>query len=152
MFSRIFDPLKNYKYTRHVTNTHGLQPIINKYIRWTGSVRVWQFKISWLHLLQQNQHRKQGENEFEMFWSFISHAHHICPSSCCCSFTYFADSCGWLRVERCRVSQPTDQHLASKGVILDNYYVQPTCTPTRAALLSGMYPIHTGKYTLSIVF
>ncbi|XP_078344679.1 arylsulfatase B-like isoform X2 [Oculina patagonica] len=34
--------------------------------------------------------------------------------------------------------------LAAEGVILDNYYVQPICTPTRSALLSGRYPIHTG--------
>ncbi|CAH3181299.1 unnamed protein product [Porites lobata] len=34
--------------------------------------------------------------------------------------------------------------LASEGVILDNYYVQPICCPSRGALLSGMYPIHTG--------
>ncbi|XP_078360451.1 arylsulfatase B-like [Oculina patagonica] len=34
--------------------------------------------------------------------------------------------------------------LAAEGVILDNYYVQPICTPTRGALMSGRYPIHTG--------
>ena len=33
--------------------------------------------------------------------------------------------------------------LVSEGVILDNYYVQPICSPTRGALLTGMYPIHT---------
>ena len=34
--------------------------------------------------------------------------------------------------------------LARTGVRLDNYYVQPICTPTRAQLLTGRYDIHTG--------
>ena len=38
--------------------------------------------------------------------------------------------------------------IASEGVILDNYYVQPICSPTRGALLTGMYPTHTGKKSL----
>ena len=38
--------------------------------------------------------------------------------------------------------------IVSEGVILDNYYVQPICSPTRAALLTGMYPIRTGKKSL----
>ena len=34
--------------------------------------------------------------------------------------------------------------LAATGIKLENYYVQPVCTPTRSQLLSGMYQIHTG--------
>lgn len=34
--------------------------------------------------------------------------------------------------------------LASKAVTLDNYYSQETCTPARAALLTGRYPISIG--------
>ncbi|XP_076803610.1 arylsulfatase B-like isoform X2 [Clavelina lepadiformis] len=34
--------------------------------------------------------------------------------------------------------------LAEKGVKLENYYVQPICSPTRGQLLSGRYQIHTG--------
>ena len=34
--------------------------------------------------------------------------------------------------------------LAHEGVRLENYYVQPICTPTRAQLLTGRYDIHTG--------
>lgn len=34
--------------------------------------------------------------------------------------------------------------LASEGVKLENYYVQPVCSPSRSQLLSGRYQIHTG--------
>jgi len=34
--------------------------------------------------------------------------------------------------------------LASAGVKLENYYVQPICTPSRSQLMSGRYQIHTG--------
>ena len=34
--------------------------------------------------------------------------------------------------------------LAKEGVILTNYYSQETCTPARAALLTGRYPISIG--------
>jgi len=34
--------------------------------------------------------------------------------------------------------------LASRGLYLKNYYVLPSCSPTRAAIMSGRYPIHTG--------
>ena len=64
------------------------------------------------------------------------------------------DDLGWSDVgfHNPQINTPNLDHLASEGVILDNYYVQPICTPTRAALLSRMYPIHTGEYTLTIVF
>ena len=34
--------------------------------------------------------------------------------------------------------------LALSGIRLENYYVQPMCTPTRSQLLSGRYQIYTG--------
>jgi arylsulfatase A-like enzyme len=34
--------------------------------------------------------------------------------------------------------------LARKGVILDNFYTLPICTPSRAALLTGIYPFRYG--------
>jgi hypothetical protein len=49
--------------------------------------------------------------------------------------------------------EPTDSHairtpslaqLASEGVRLEAYYVQPVCSPTRGAIMSGRYPSHTG--------
>ena len=42
------------------------------------------------------------------------------------------------------VETPTLDALAAAGVELDQYYVQPICSPTRASLLTGRYPIHHG--------
>ena len=39
------------------------------------------------------------------------------------------------------IRTPNIDKLASEGVILDNYYVQPVCTPTRASLMTGRYPV-----------
>ncbi|XP_065838684.1 arylsulfatase I-like isoform X2 [Oscarella lobularis] len=42
------------------------------------------------------------------------------------------------------IKTPNLDKLAESGVKLENYYVQPICTPTRSQLLSGRYQIHTG--------
>ena len=57
-----------------------------------------------------------------------------------------ADDLGWSDVgfHGSVIKTPHIDKLASEGVILDNYYVQPLCTPTRSALMTGRYPIHTG--------
>ena len=39
---------------------------------------------------------------------------------------------------------PTLDALAAQGVKLESYYVQPLCSPTRSALMTGRYPHHTG--------
>lgn len=39
---------------------------------------------------------------------------------------------------------PTIDLLASQGVKLENYYVQPLCSPTRSTIMTGRYPSHTG--------
>ena len=35
--------------------------------------------------------------------------------------------------------------IAARGVTLSQYYVQQVCTPSRSALLTGMYPYHIGR-------
>lgn len=42
------------------------------------------------------------------------------------------------------IRTPTLDKLSSEGVRLENYYVQPICTPSRSQLLTGRYQIHTG--------
>jgi arylsulfatase A-like enzyme len=60
---------------------------------------------------------------------------------------------GDLGMHGSNIQTPTIDQLASRdggggGIYLDNYYVLPYCSPTRAAILSGRYPLHTGCHTV----
>ena len=43
---------------------------------------------------------------------------------------------------------PWVDRLASKGILLENYYVLPYCSATRASFLSGRYPLSTGCHQI----
>ena len=65
-----------------------------------------------------------------------------------------ADDLGWIDVgfHGSKIRTPNIDSLAKGGVILDNFYVQPVCTPARGALMTGRYPIHTGKSLYRLEF
>lgn len=46
------------------------------------------------------------------------------------------------------IATPNIDRLAREGAILDSHYVQPVCSPTRSALMTGRYATHTGVYTI----
>eukprot|EP00966_Prymnesium_polylepis_P183299 4247991-Prymnesium_polylepis.1 len=56
------------------------------------------------------------------------------------------DDLGWTDVgyNGGHFPTPNIDSLTRDGVILDKYYVQPVCSPTRAALTTARYPFRTG--------
>jgi arylsulfatase A-like enzyme len=64
-----------------------------------------------------------------------------------------ADDLGWKDVgfNGCTdIKTPNLDKLAENGVRLQQFYAQPMCTPTRAALLTGRYPNRYGLQTIVI--
>lgn len=64
-----------------------------------------------------------------------------------------ADDLGWKDVgfNGCSdIQTPNIDALAKGGAQLTHFYVQPMCTPTRAALLTGRYPFRYGLQTMVI--
>ena len=45
---------------------------------------------------------------------------------------------------------PALDALARDGVILEQFYAMPSCTPSRSALLTGVHPAHNGLYHSSV--
>jgi arylsulfatase A-like enzyme len=62
-----------------------------------------------------------------------------------------ADDLGWSDVgwHRGFSKTPTMDQLVRTGIELDQHYVQPVCTPTRTALMSGRYPGRFGPQALA---
>lgn len=50
--------------------------------------------------------------------------------------------CGFMGGKE--IATPHLDKLAQAGAILDQFYVQPVCSPTRAALMTGRYPMRHG--------
>jgi len=48
------------------------------------------------------------------------------------------------------IKTPNIDRLASEGVRLEDFYGEPVCTPSRAALMTGRYPMRYGLQTLVI--
>ena len=46
------------------------------------------------------------------------------------------------------IKTPNIDRLAKEGAILKSYYVQPVCSPTRAALMTGRYATQTSVYNV----
>jgi arylsulfatase A-like enzyme len=57
-----------------------------------------------------------------------------------------ADDLGWGDVgyHGSKIATPHIDELAKRGVQLNQFYVQPVCSPTRGALLTGRYPMRLG--------
>ena len=47
-----------------------------------------------------------------------------------------------------QILTPTIDRLAKAGTVLEHFYVQPVCSPTRSTLLTGRYPTRTGVYSI----
>jgi len=63
-----------------------------------------------------------------------------------------ADDLGWKDVgfHGSDIKTPNIDALAKEGARLEQFYAQPMCTPTRAALMTGRYPFRYGLQTLVI--
>lgn len=57
-----------------------------------------------------------------------------------------ADDLGWGDVgfHGSEIKTPNLDRLAAAGARLEQFYVQPVCSPTRAALMTGRYPMRHG--------
>ncbi|AWP00594.1 putative arylsulfatase J [Scophthalmus maximus] len=93
--------------------------------------QTWSVQMSWENWDAEQIHRG---NEFEK------------PSSQPHIVFILVDDQGFRDVgyHGSEIKTPTLDRLAAQGVKLENYYVQPLCSPSRSQLMTGRYQIHTG--------
>nr|XP_042912299.1 arylsulfatase B isoform X1 [Parasteatoda tepidariorum] len=68
-------------------------------------------------------------------------------------FFIVADDLGWNDVgwNNPDMKTPHLDELARNGVIMNQSYVQPICTPSRAAFMTGYYPYHIGRQNCVVI-
>ncbi|XP_046580308.1 arylsulfatase J-like [Haliotis rubra] len=103
--------------------------------------------------------RNVGVRHIWIFSSFVTAMHLaevLLLCSCCTVLSakssrpniifILADDYGFhdIGYHKSEIKTPNLDKLAAAGVKLENYYVQPICTPTRSQFMSWKYQIHTG--------
>jgi arylsulfatase A-like enzyme len=80
------------------------------------------------------------------FWSCVCLAQNEPKHSPPNIVVVLADDLGWKDVlwHGSEIPTPNLDRLAQAGAQLDFFYVQPVCSPTRAALMTGRYPMRHG--------
>ena len=63
-----------------------------------------------------------------------------------------ADDLGWndVSLHGAEIPTPNIDRIANEGVELERFYVNPVCSPTRVALMSGKHPIRYGLQRVTI--
>ena len=83
---------------------------------------------------------KFNDKKYSMHWIFLF-----------MEFSYFLgyNDVSW---NNDAIISPNMQTLVESGIKLNQFYTQPTCSPSRAALLTGLYPIHNGFNVILFCF
>ena len=66
----------------------------------------------------------------------------LIPAPSCSARSLGYDDFGFANDNQ--IKTPTFNSLHDEGIALSQYYVQPSCSPTRATFLTGRKPVHTG--------